>query len=120
MHSRIQIFPLTKEFSVSPPPYYLYWFDRFYPNATINWNGVPFFLQLINGIQEIKVASRQWNWLLDAVVKILRYKKSTIYHEIYIKVFSDGTVSFLTVYTDDFLNTTDGETEFPALRRVFE
>ena len=54
------------------------------------------------------------------MVKINKYKKSTIYYVIYIKVFSDGTVSYFTVSTDDFLNTTNSEIESTELTRVFE
>ena len=36
------------------------------------------------------------------------------------KVFSDVTVSYITVSTDDFINTTNNETEFPELRGFFE
>ena len=64
----------------------------------------------MNAIQGTKPAGRQWNRLLDAVVTLLKYKKSTIYHAIYIKLFTDGTVSYLTVSTDDVLNTTNNET----------
>ena len=67
----------------------------------------------MNGNQVKKTAGKQWNRLLDAVVTIIKYNKSTIDHEIYIKVFNDGTVSYLTVYTDDVLNTTNNETSFP-------
>ena len=67
----------------------------------------------MNGIQGTKPAGRQWNRLLDAMVKIIDYKKSTIDHAIYIKVFDDGTVSYLTVSTDDVLNTTNNENVFP-------
>ena len=59
----------------------------------------------MNGIQETKPAGREWNSLLDAVVTILKYKKSTIGHAIYIKFFTDGTVYYLTVSTNDVLNT---------------
>ena len=61
----------------------------------------------MNGIQGTNPAGRQWNRLLDAVVTILEYKKNTIDHAIYIKVFDDGTVSYLTLSTDDVLNTTN-------------
>ena len=74
----------------------------------------------MNGIQGTKPAGRQWDILLDAVVTILEYKKSTIDHDIYIKVFDDGTVSYLTVSTDDVLNTTNNENAFPELTRVFK
>ena len=50
----------------------------------------------------------------------MKYKKSTIGNEIYIKVFYDGTVSYITVSTDDVLNTTNNETAFTDLRRSFE
>ena len=60
--------------------------------------------QCINEIQE-KTAWQKWNWLLDAAVKILKYKKSTIDYAIYIKILYYGTLSYLTVSTDDVLNT---------------
>ena len=54
------------------------------------------------------------------MVTIIKCKKSTIDHAIYIKVYTDGTVSYLTFYTDNVLNTTNNETAFPELRRGFE
>ena len=74
----------------------------------------------MNGIQGTKPSGRRCNILLDSVVTILKYKKIIIYHDIYIKVFTDVTVSYLIVYTDVFLNTTNNETEFPELTRFFE
>ena len=64
----------------------------------------------MNGIQGGNPAGRQCNQLLDAVVKIIKYKKRTIDNAIYTKVFSDGTVSYLTIYTDDVINTNNNET----------
>ena len=66
----------------------------------------------MNVIQGTKPAVLQCNQLFDAVVTIMKYDKSTIDNSIYIKVFSDGTVSYLTVSTDDVLNTTNNETAF--------
>ena len=57
-----------------------------------------------------KPARRKLNQLLDSVVKSLKYKKRKIDNAIYIKVFSLGTLFYLTVYTDDVLNTIDNET----------
>ena len=74
----------------------------------------------MNEIQGGKPARLKFNQLLDEVVTILKYKKSTTDHAIYTKVFSDRTVSYLTVYTDDVLNTTNNETTFTELRRVSE
>ena len=74
----------------------------------------------MNGMQVTKPAGRQCNWLLDAVVTILRYNNSTLYHDIYIKVFTGVTVSYLTVYTDDVINNTTNDTAFPELTRVFK
>ena len=54
------------------------------------------------------------------MVKIIKYKKITIDHDIYIHVFSGKTVSRLTVYADDVINTTNNETSFPELRNFFE
>ena len=74
----------------------------------------------MNVIQVKKSSRRQWNRLIDAVVKIIRYNKITIDHAIWIKVFTDGTVSYLTVSTDDALNATNKKTAFSELTRVFE
>ena len=101
--------PIHERFFVSPPPYYLDWFERYYPNVPLNRDYGPFCLQCMNGIQGKKPDGRQWNRLLDAVVSILKYKKITIYHAIYIKVFTDGTVSYITVSTDDIFNTTNNK-----------
>ena len=105
---------------VSSPPYYLDWFERYYPNVPINRDDGPFCLHFMNGIQGTNPAGRQWNRILDAVVKILKYKKSTIDNAIYIKVFTDGTVSYLTVSTDDVLNNTNNKTEYLEITRVFK
>ena len=74
----------------------------------------------MNGIQVTNPARRQWNRLIDVVVKIIKYNKIKIDHAIYIKLFTDVTVSYLTVSTDDVLNTTNKETAFPELTRVFK
>ena len=74
----------------------------------------------MNAIQGTKQAGRQWNRLLDKMVTILKYMKITIDHAIYIKVFTDGTVSYPTVSTDDVLDNTNNENSFPELTRVFK
>ena len=74
----------------------------------------------MSGIQGTKTSGRQLNILLDAVFSILKYKKSTIYHTIYIKVFTDGTFSYLTVFTDYVINTTNNDKLFPELTRVLK
>ena len=51
---------------------------------------------------------------------ILKYKKGTIDHAIYIKVLSDGTVSYLMVSTGDVLKTSNKDTAFPELGWFFE
>ena len=84
--------------------------ERSYPNVTLNRDDGPFCIQCMNGIQRTKQAGRQWNILLDVVVTIIKYKKSTIDHAIYIKVFTDGTVYYLTVSTNDVINTNNNET----------
>ena len=73
-----------------------------------------------NGIQGTKPPGRKCNQLIDAVVKIMKYKKTKIDHAIYIKVLFDGTESYLTVYTDDVLITTSNETKFTEQRKLFE
>ena len=74
----------------------------------------------MNVIQGTKQAGRQLNRLLDAVVTILKYKNITIDHAINIKVFTDGTVSYLTVSTDDVLNDTNNYTAFTELTRFLK
>ena len=74
----------------------------------------------MNGIQGTNPSVRQWNRLLDIVVTIIKYKKITIDHAIYIKVFTDGTVYYLTVSTDDVLNTTNNENAFTEIPRVLK
>ena len=74
----------------------------------------------MNVIQGTKPAGQKCNRLLDAVVNIIKYDKSTIVNAIYIKVFTDGKVSYPMVSTDDILNTTNNEKAFPELTRVFE
>ena len=54
------------------------------------------------------------------MVRIIKYKNIAIYHSFYIKVFTDVTVSYLTVSTDGVINTTDNETAFTELTRVFK
>ena len=51
---------------------------------------------------------------------ILVLKNITIDHAIYIKVFDNVTVSYLTVSTDDVLNITNNENSFPELTRLFK
>ena len=51
----------------------------------------------------------QRNRILDAVVTIFKYNKIIIYHPICIKLFYDRTVSYITVSTDDVLNTINNE-----------
>ena len=74
----------------------------------------------MNLIQGTKPAGRKFNRLLDVVVTILKYNKSTIDHAIYIKLFSDGSISYSSVYNYHVLNTTNNKTVFPELRNMFE
>ena len=74
----------------------------------------------MNGIQGTNPDGRQWKILLDAVVTILKYKKITIDHAIYIKFFTDGTVSYLAVSTDYVLNTTNNDTAFTEPTRFLK
>ena len=39
---------------VSPPPYYLDCSEKYYPNDNLNIDDGQFFIQLVNGIKEIK------------------------------------------------------------------
>ena len=84
--------PIHERYCICTPRYYLDWFEISYQNVPLNRDDIPFFLQCMNGIHGKKPAGIQWDRLLDAVVTIIKYKKSTIDHAIYIKVFDDGTV----------------------------
>ena len=81
---------------------------------------VRFCIQFMNGIQGTKPAGQKWNRLLDAVVTIIKYKRITIDHAIYIKLFSYVTVSYIKVSSGNFLNTTNNDTAFIELTRVFK
>ena len=54
------------------------------------------------------------------MVRIIKYKKIVIAHAIYIKVFSNGTVSYLIFSTGGVLNNTNKESEFTELKRFFK
>ena len=62
----------------------------------------------------------QWIIFLDEVVTVLKYNKISTEIYIYIKVFPYGTVSHLTVSTDDVLNNTNNVTYFPKSEKSFK
>ena len=111
-----KMFSVYERVFVSPRTYYLDYFEIYYLNGPLNWYGDPFCFKWMNLIQVKKTEKQEWNRLLDEVITIIKYKKITIDHAIYIKFFSDGTLSYLTVSTDDVLNNTNNETSFPELR----
>ena len=74
----------------------------------------------MNLVQGTKPSGQKLNRLLDAVFTVLKYNKITIDHDIYIKVLSDGTLSYPTVYNYHVINTTNNYTSFNGLTRVFE
>ena len=74
----------------------------------------------MNGIQRTKPSKQQRNQLLDTVVTILKYKKSTIYRAIYIKFFYYVTVSYITVSTDGVISLANNVIEFIELGIFFE
>ena len=67
-----------------------------------------------------KTAAQQYNRLLDAAVTIIKYKRIPIDPDICIKVRYDVTVSYLKISSGYIINTTNNETEFTELRRVFQ
>ena len=58
-----------------------------------------------NGIDSLM----QWS-------QFLKYKKITVDHDIYIKVFTDVTMYYSTFYTDDVINNTNNETAFTEIK----
>ena len=51
--------PINEIVCVSPPPYYLEWFEQFHPNVPLNKYSGPFCLQYINVIQGKKLTRQQ-------------------------------------------------------------
>ena len=51
-------FHMNERVCVSPPPYYLDWFERLYPNVPLNRYDGQFFLYCMNGIQGTNTAER--------------------------------------------------------------
>ena len=101
--------PIYELFYVCTPPYYIDWVESSYANFPLSRYDGPFCFQCMNGIKGTKPAGRKWNIILYAVVTVLKYKKMKINHAIYIKSFTDGTVSYLTVSTKDVINTTNND-----------
>ena len=54
------------------------------------------------------------------MVTIIKYKKITIDHAIYTNLFYDETVYYLTVSTNDVINTTNNKIEFTEIIIFFE
>ena len=107
-------------FTRIPPPYFLEWFEMYHPNVPLNLDDGTFCLQCMNVNQGTKKSGRQWNIILDLVVTMINYKKTTIDHSIYIKVFNYGTVFYPTVSTGDVINNTNNKTAFTELPVCFE
>ena len=66
----------------------------------------------MNLIQGTKLEGLQQNRLPDVVFTIPKHTKSTIYYAIYIKIFSDGSISYLAFSGVDFMNATNNDTSF--------
>ena len=64
--------PIHEIIYVIPPPYYIDWFEIYYPNFIPNQDDFSFCIQFMNKIQEKKPAGLQWNRVLDAVVKMFK------------------------------------------------
>ena len=115
IYSIIQMFPHMKE-SVSVH-YHIIWNGlKILPQCSsqLIWRSILSSMHECNSRN--KTIWKKCNQLLDSVFKIIKYNKSTIHHAIYIKVLSDGKVSYLTVSTDDVIKTTKNDIEFPELR----
>ena len=64
--------PIHERVCVIPPPYYLDWFEKSYPNVPLNRDDGTFFLRCMNVIQGVKPDGRKCNRLLDAVVTVFK------------------------------------------------
>ena len=60
----------------------------------------------MNGVKGAKPEFRKWGRLLDAVLEQLQLSGSKIDHSIYVKVYPNGTISYLSVLTYQILQTT--------------
>ena len=56
-------FPIHERVFVSPPPYYIDYFERSYPNAPLNRDSGPFSLKFAHVTQRTKADGQQWNIL---------------------------------------------------------
>ena len=63
----------------------------------------------MNGIEGGKLSGRKLIYILDPVVTINKYNKTTIYHTIYIKILYKRNMYYITVSTDDELYATNNE-----------
>ena len=97
--------PVKEIFFITPYPYYLDLSDKSYPNFPLNRDNGSLCLKRINRMQVTKSTGQQLNRLLYDVVKILAYNKVTINHDIYVKLFFIGVVSYLTVSTNGVFST---------------
>ena len=50
--------PIHEGVCVSSPPYFIEWFERSYPNVSLNRDDGPFCIQCMNGIQGTKTSGR--------------------------------------------------------------
>ena len=62
----------------------------------------------------------QCNRLLDAVVKNIYHKIISIYHAIYVNLFYNVTVSYLSVSVYDVLNTIYNDKLFQELKLILK
>ena len=53
--------PIHERVCVNPPPYFLEWFEIYYPNIPLNRDGGPFCIQFMNGVQGGKPAGGKSN-----------------------------------------------------------
>lgn len=104
---------------ITPPPFYLDWFERSYPNIPIDRREGPFCLQVMNSIQGTKPAGRTWYQLLDKFLVIkLKCIRNLVDLGLYSKYWKDGKdeLSIITLSTDDMLQSFDNEAVYHELR----
>ena len=78
MHSKIKMYPYTKD-SVSFHHHIICTgLNNAYPNVPLNQDDGPFCIQCTNGIQGTKPPGQQWNIILDAVATIRDTGKSQL------------------------------------------
>ena len=90
---------------LTPPPFYLEWFNLRYPHLSISRDDGPFCLQAVNGIQGTKDIGRVWNIVLRKILMAppLEFTRLNSEPGVFVKHYPGNQKHIIGVSTDDFL-----------------